>query len=74
VVAPDCIPYALLRSELNGRVLLLPLDVEQGNTTSIKVKRYIEMHTPMRKSDTTAYVADMALWRKPNSATRRVCC
>jgi hypothetical protein len=55
-------------------VLLLPLDVEQGNTTSIKVKRYIEMHTPMRKSDTTAYVADMALWRKPNSATRRVCC
>ena len=71
-VAPDDIPYALLGSSVNGRMLLLPLDVEQGNTTSIKVKRYIEMHTPMRKSDTTAYVADMAVWRKPNGATSLV--
>ena len=67
-VGPDGRPYALLGSETNGSVMVVPLDIGQESASDVEVAKVIMAHGPMKGSrgaeKSIATVSQISVWRQ----------
>jgi hypothetical protein len=67
-VGPDGRPYALLGSQTNGSVMVVPLDIGQESASDVEVAKVIMAHGPMKGSRGAekhiSIVSQISVWRQ----------